>query len=147
MIDEEYVDIAIETAKNAPLPYGAILVKNNEIIGRSDREVFVNKTPFTHAELMAIENAIKDKEYGYDLYNKLEGCTLYCSCEPCMICMGAILYEGISKIVFAASLEDSNTYYCKENVVSTKTLANLLDSNIEIIGGIHREKAIEIWKK
>lgn len=47
----------------------------------------MNKTPFTHAELMAIENAIKDKEYGYDLYNKLEGCTLYCSCEPCMMCM------------------------------------------------------------
>lgn len=147
MTDVEYIDIAIEIALKAKLPYGAIIVKDNQIIGRSDDEVIVNQTPYTHAELMAIESAVStDIELGYRLYNNLKGSTIYLSCEPCMMCMGAILYEGISRIVYAASLDDSNTYYWPETVVSTNQLKKLAKSDIEIIGGIHREQAIQVFK-
>lgn len=53
--DEKFIDIAIELSKKAVYPYGAIIVKNGEIIGRSDSDVPVSKTAYSHAELRAIE--------------------------------------------------------------------------------------------
>lgn len=104
MTDEDYIDIAIEISKNAKYPYGAIVVKDNEIIGRSDDETLMSRSMYSHAELKAIESASKNK----NLYGDLNGATIYISCEPCMMCMGAILYEQFSKIVYAATLKDSN---------------------------------------
>lgn len=97
-MDHKFMDIAIEISKKAKYPYGAIIVKNGKIIGRSDDETLMSKTMYSHAELMAIESAGKDNP---NLYGELKGTTMYVSCEPCMMCMGAILYEEISRIVYA----------------------------------------------
>ena len=59
-MDEKFMDIAIEISKNAKYPYGAIIVKDGEIIGRSDDDTLMSKTMYTHAELMAIESACKE---------------------------------------------------------------------------------------
>ena len=99
MNDEQFIDIAIEISKNAKYPYGAIVVKDGEIIGRSDDNTLMETSMYSHAELDAIESASKNK----NLYGDLKGATMYVSCEPCMMCMGAILYEEFSKIVYAAS--------------------------------------------
>ena len=63
-----------------------------------------------------------------------------------MMCMGAILYEGISKIVYAATLQDSNDFYSPENISPIKELAKYASHPIEITGEIHLDKAIEILK-
>ena len=110
-MDNKFMDIAIEISKNAKYPYGAIIVKDGKIIGRSDDETLMSKTMYSHAELMAIESACKNNS---NLYGELKGTTMYVSCEPCMMCMGAILYEEISRIVYATTIEDSNQYICKE---------------------------------
>ena len=94
MTDYQYIDIAIEISKQSKYPYGAIVVKNNIIIGRSDDNTLIQKSMYSHAELMAIESASKNK----NLYGDLKGATIYISCEPCMMCMGAILYEGFQKL-------------------------------------------------
>ena len=143
MTDKEYIDIAIEISKNAKYPYGAIVVKNNEIIGRSDDDTLMNKSMYSHAELMAIESACKDNK---NLYGELKGATMYVSCEPCMMCMGAILYEKFSKIVYAATLQDSNDNYCPEMITDIDELAKYSKNKIEIVKELHREKAIEVIK-
>lgn len=56
--DEKFIDIAIELSKKAIYPYEAIIVKSGEIIGRSNFNVPVSKTTYSHAELRAIENVI-----------------------------------------------------------------------------------------
>jgi tRNA(Arg) A34 adenosine deaminase TadA len=142
MNDEQFIDIAIDISKNSKYPYGAIIVKDGEIIGRSDDKTLMETSMFSHAELEAIESASKNK----NLYGDLEGTTLYVSCEPCMMCMGAILYEGVSKIVYAATLQDSNDYYCPEIITNIDTLANYSNKEIEIIKELHRDKAVEILK-
>ena len=142
MNDEEYVDIAIEISKKAKYPYGAIIVKNNEIIGRSDDKTLIETSMYSHAELEAIESASKNKK----LYGDLKGTTLYVSCEPCMMCMGAILYEEISKIVYAATLKDSNDNYCQEILTDIDELVKYSRSKIEIVKELHREKAVEVLK-
>lgn len=142
MTDEKYIDIAIEISKGAKFPYGAIIVKNGEIIGRSDDETLINKSMFPHAELAAIESASKDK----NLYGELSGATIYTSCEPCMMCVGAILYEGITKVVYAASLEDSDSNYNPEILVETDKLFEYGYNKIEVIRGLHRSSAVEVLK-
>ena len=143
MNDEQFIDIAIEISKNAKYPYGAIIVKDGEIIGRSDDKTLIETSMYSHPELEAIESASKNK----NLYDDLEGATIYVSCEPCMMCMGAILYEGISKIVYAATLQDSNDYYCPEMITDIDVLANYSNNKIEIVKELHRDKAVEVLKQ
>ena len=143
MNDEKYIDIAIDISEKAKYPYGAIIVKDDEIIGRSDDKTLMETSMYSHSELEAIESASKNK----NLYSDLEGATLYTSCEPCMMCMGAILYEGISKIVYAATLQDSNDYYCPEMITDIDVLAKYANNDIEIIKELHRDKAVEILKR
>ncbi len=140
--DKQYIDIAIEISKNAKYPYGAIVVKDGEIIGRSDDKTLMETSMYSHAELEAIESASKNK----NLYGDLKGATIYVSCEPCMMCMGAILYEGFSKIVYAATLQDSNDNYCPEMITNIDELAKYGNNEIEILKELHREKAVAVLK-
>ena len=143
-MDHKFMDIAIEISKNAKYPYGAIIVKDGKIIGRSDDETLMSKTMYSHAELMAIESACKENP---NLYGELKGTTMYVSCEPCMMCMGAILYEEISRIVYATTIEDSNQYICKEVICDINELAKCAKSNIEIVNEFKREEGLEVLKK
>lgn len=142
MSDLEYMDIAVEISKKAQFPYGAIVVKEGKIIGRSDDDTLINKGMFTHAELSAIESASKYN----NLYGELKGATLYTTCEPCMMCMGAILYEQFDRLVIGATLQDSNDYYAKEMIVDVEMLAKYANNNIKIEKGLRRDEIIEILK-
>lgn len=143
MTDEQYIDIAIEISKNAKYPYGAIVVKDEEIIGRSDDKTLIETSMYSHAELEAIESASKNK----NLYGDLKGATMYVSCEPCMMCMGAILYEKFDKLVYAATLQDSNDNYCPEMITNIDELAKYSKNKIEIVKELHRDIAVNIIKE
>lgn len=143
MNDEQFIDIAIEISKKAKYPYGAIVVKDGEIIGRSDDNTLMGISMYSHPELEAIESASKNK----NLYGDLKGATMYVSCEPCMMCMGAILYEEFSKIVYAATLQDSNDNYNPEMITDIDVLAKYSNSKIEIVKELHRDKAVDVIKK
>lgn len=143
-MDEKFIDIAIEISKNAKYPYGAIVVKDNKIIGRSDDDTLISKSMYSHAELMAIESACKNNK---NLYGELKGATMYVSCEPCMMCMGAILYEQFDRLVYASTIEDSDKYICKEVICNTEELARVTNSEIEIVPELNRDSAIQVLKK
>ena len=106
MTDEQYIDIAIEISKNAKYPYGAIVVKDNQIIGRSDENTLMETSMYSHAELEAIESASKNK----NLYGDLKGATMYVSCEPCMMCMGAIIESRIKKVYYGTENNSEQMY-------------------------------------
>ena len=142
-MDEKFIDIAIEISKKAKYPYGSIVVKNGEIIGRSDDKTLIETSMYSHAELEAIESASENR----NLYGDLKGATLYVSCEPCMMCMGAILYEEFARIVYAATLQDSNDNYCPEMITDIDVLAKYANSKIEIVKELHRDKAVEVLKE
>ena len=144
--DEKFIDIAIELSKKAFYPYGAIIVKDGQIIGRSDTSVPVSKSEFSHAELRAIEDAIEHLG-GHLCAEGGIGCTIYSSCEPCAMCMGAILYTGIEKLVYAATLEDSKQCV-NEILAKAKDVTDACKNRkIEIISQLHRDKALEVLNK
>ena len=146
MTDEEYMKIAIELSKKAYYPYGAIIVKDDKIIGRSDTDVLVSKTAYSHAELRAIEDAMEHLG-GHLCAEGGKGCTIYSSCEPCAMCMGAILYTGIERLVYGATLEDSKE--CVNNILAhAKDVASICKNRkISIIPECERDEAVKVLKK
>ncbi len=78
-------------------PFAAIIVKEGTVIARGCNHVTPSNDPTAHAEVTAIREACR--KLGTF---QLEGCTIYASCEPCPMCMGAIYWARLSRIVFAA---------------------------------------------
>ncbi|MEQ9443629.1 MAG: nucleoside deaminase [Cyclobacteriaceae bacterium] len=105
--DAYFISVAIELARegmqaNLGGPFGAIVVRDQKIIGRGQNRVTSSHDPTAHAEV----NAIRDACQQLDTF-VLDGCTLYTSCEPCPMCLGAIYWARIARIVFAATREDA----------------------------------------
>ncbi len=99
--DEYFMKLAIEEAKKAELinevPIGAIIVKDNEIIGTGFNRRETSQRSITHAEVLAIEEAC-EKVGSW----RLEDTTLYVTLEPCPMCAGAIVQSRIKKVVYGA---------------------------------------------
>jgi tRNA(Arg) A34 adenosine deaminase TadA len=79
-------------------PFGAVLVKDGEIILRAENSVFSGHDMTNHAEMNLIKLAAQRYETSF-----LHSCTLYSSTEPCAMCSGAIYWSGIGRLVFACS--------------------------------------------
>lgn len=102
---QQAIDLACENVSNhAGGPYGALIVKNNKVIAASGNRVTANLDPTAHAEVMTIRMACTK------LNNfKLTGCTLYSSCEPCPMCLGAIYWARLDRVFYACNREDAAT--------------------------------------
>lgn len=83
-------------------PFGAVVVKDDQIIGKGWNRVLGTNDPTAHAEIVAIREACAhNKSYW------LEGCRIYSTCEPCPMCLAAIYWARIESITFAASRDDA----------------------------------------
>ena len=103
---EKAIALAFEgMRKGAGGPFGALVVKNGAVLGEGYHQVLGDKDPTAHAEIVAIRNACKHLDHF-----QLEGCTVYCSSEPCPMCMGAIYWARPGRIVFATSHRDAGQY-------------------------------------
>lgn len=83
-------------------PFGAVIVKENQVIAKGRNLVTVENDPTAHAEVVAIRHACKHLNRF-----SLQGCTLYTSCEPCPMCLAAIYWARIDKVYFACNREDA----------------------------------------
>lgn len=90
----------IESGKGGP--FAAVIVKDGKIIASGVNEVTSSNDPTAHAEVVAIRNACKTLNSF-----QLDGCEIYCSCEPCPMCLGAIYWARAAKIYFANTKEDA----------------------------------------
>jgi len=100
---QQAIDLAVENAKSGQGgPYGAIIVKDNQLIAASGNKVTTALDPTAHAEVMAIRLACQTL---HDF--QLQGCILYSSCEPCPMCLGAIYWARLAKVYFACSRHDA----------------------------------------
>ncbi|MEJ8818205.1 nucleoside deaminase [Lacibacter sp. H407] len=90
----------VESGKGGP--FAAVIVKDGKIIASGVNEVTSSKDPTAHAEVVAIRKACST------LHSfQLDGCEIYCSCEPCPMCLGAIYWARAAKIYFANTKEDA----------------------------------------
>ena len=83
-------------------PFGAVIVRAGEVLGSGWNQVATTNDPTAHAEIIAIRKAAATLQT-FDL----RGCTLYCSCEPCPMCLGAAYWARVDRIVYAGSRADA----------------------------------------
>jgi guanine deaminase len=83
-------------------PFGAVILKDDAIIAKAHNSVLLSNDPTAHAEINAIRAASKTLG-SFDL----SGCTLYTTCMPCPMCLGAILWARITTVYYGASEEDA----------------------------------------
>ena len=89
--------------RNIGGPFGAIVVYEGDIIGQGVNRVTSTNDPTAHAEIVAIREACVH----LDSY-QLEGCTIYTTCEPCPMCLGAIYWARPARLVYAADRNDAS---------------------------------------
>lgn len=83
-------------------PFGAVIVRNNEIIASAHNQVLKTNDPTAHAEINAIRKASETLQT-----HDLSDCILYTSCYPCPMCMGAIFWARIPTVYYASSMDDA----------------------------------------
>ncbi len=83
-------------------PFGAVVVRDGKIIAAVGNRVTSTNDPTAHAEVVAIREACKS----LDTFD-LSGCEIYASCEPCPMCLGAIMWARIDKLYYAADRKDA----------------------------------------
>jgi tRNA(Arg) A34 adenosine deaminase TadA len=98
------IEIASENIKAGGGPFGAVIVKNDKIISEAFNRVVLNNDPTAHAEILAIREASSLLKT-----HDLNECTLYTSCEPCPMCLGAIYWSGIKKVVYSCDRSDAES--------------------------------------
>lgn len=97
------IELAYENTKNKKgKPFGAIIVKNGEIIAKGVNEVLETHNPTAHAELEAIREACRTLGT-----SDLSDCELYASGEPCPMCLGAIYWANFKQVYYAYTGEDA----------------------------------------
>ena len=96
------IELSIENIDSGGGPFGAIIVRDGELIAKGANRVVPNNDPTAHAEVVAIRNACQ-KLQTFDL----RGCTVYTSCEPCPMCLSALYWAGIERICYANTKRDA----------------------------------------
>ncbi|MDD2596011.1 MAG: nucleoside deaminase [Bacteroidales bacterium] len=97
------IELAIDNVKNGTGgPFGAVVVKDGEIISACGNTVTTSNDATAHAEINAIREACR-KLSAY----QLNGCEIYASCEPCPMCLGAIYWARPDKLYYASNQDDA----------------------------------------
>ena len=98
----EAIRLAVENARGAGGPFGAVVVQDGRIVGRGQNSVYRALDPSAHAEIMAIRDACR--RLGT---HQLHGCALYSSCEPCPMCLAASYWARIARIYYSATRHEA----------------------------------------
>jgi len=101
----EAIELAHANLKKGGRPFGAVLVKNGEIVATGVNEILNTNDPTAHAELMAVRAA--SQKLGSP---NLQGCAVYASGHPCPMCMAAMRMAGVNEVAYAYSNEDGEPY-------------------------------------
>ncbi len=122
-------------------PFGAVIVRNGQIVGRGNNNVTKNNDPTAHAEV----NAIRDACENLGTF-QLTDCELYTSCEPCPMCLGAIYWARLKKVFYACTREDAAKIGFDDEFIYTEIEKPMAERNIPMVQ-MNREEAHRVFEK
>jgi tRNA(Arg) A34 adenosine deaminase TadA len=144
---ERFMRIAIELSEQNVKgvtggPFGAVIVKDGNVVAKSANKVVQQNDPTAHAEVSAIRLACQ--ELGtYDL----EGCVIYTSCEPCPMCLGAIYWAHIDKIYYGNTKADAAAIGFDDHFIYKELGLPMNERKLQIIQLLGDEalSAFKLW--
>lgn len=127
---------------NAGGPFGAVIERNGSIIAEGWNTVTSTNDPTAHAEIMAIRRACQALESF-----QLEGCTIYSSCEPCPMCLGAIYWARPRLLVFAGTRKDAAEVGFDDQFIYDEISAPVGERQIETLSLMQDEaqRVFRLW--
>ena len=139
----DYMREAIEEAKRGISakeggPFGSVIVKDGEIIGRGHNQVVANNDPTCHGEIQAIRNACKTIG-NFDL----SGCVIYTTGEPCPMCRAACLWANIDKVYYGCTVADNADIGFRDESM----YKDLSAENDEFLENVGREDCLALFDK
>jgi tRNA(adenine34) deaminase len=141
-VDIELMREAIALAAEADMPFGAVIVKDGRTLARGRNSGKRLRDPTAHGEMVAIHACLAD--HGPE---GLRGATIYTSGEPCPMCMGAILWCRIARVVYAASISQLSTKIGQIMVRSAEIAEKTPFTQIKIVGGVLAEEALQLFDR
>jgi guanine deaminase len=133
--DADFLRAAIRAAREGiaagQSPFGSVIVREGRVVAAAHNTVWRDTDPTAHAEVNTIRAAAR-------VLNTIDfaGCVLYSTCEPCPMCLSAIHWAKITRVVFGASIEDAAAAGFSELRVAASELARLGGSPLEVEGGL-----------
>ena len=138
-MQEFYMKYALAEAQKAwdedEVPVGAVIVYKGEIIAKAHNQIKTLKDPTAHAEMIAITQGTAHLKN-----ERLNGCELYVTIEPCSMCVGAMILARIDKVYYGANDPKTGAAGSKINLAKP----GLFNHNIEVINGIMETECREI---
>jgi tRNA(adenine34) deaminase len=138
--DEGFMRLALEEAALGDFPFGAVIVRTSEVVARGRNLGKTNNDPTAHGEMVAIRNFLLKHPAA-----AFAGATLYTSGEPCPMCMSAIIWCGIGRVVFAASIEKLATKIGQIMLTSRRVAQAAPFARIAITGGVLSSEALALF--
>ena len=138
------IELSIKSVNSGTGPFGAVLVKDNQIIAEGFNKVTTSNDPTSHAEIVAIRMACKV----LNNFN-LEGCDLYTTCEPCPMCLSAIYWARINKIYYANTRNDAQKIDFSDAMIYEELNKTIKDRKIPMHQMMRDDalKAFDMWDK
>lgn len=137
---QEAITLSLNGIKqNEGGPFGCVIVKGDEIVGRGNNKVTSSNDPTAHAEIVAIRDACKNLNTF-----QLDDCEVYTSCEPCPMCLGAIYWARPKVIYFANTRQDAADIGFDDSMIYEEMNIEIGKRKIPIIK-LGREGALKIF--
>lgn len=137
---QQAIDLSIENVANGGGPFGAVIVRDGEVIATGTNRVTATCDPTAHAEVSAIRAACaKLGDF------KLAGCTIYSSCEPCPMCLSALYWAGVERIFYGNTKEDAKAINFDDSFIYDQIALDYSERSIPCIN-IMREQALAGFK-
>ncbi|MCE5188666.1 MAG: nucleoside deaminase [Eubacteriales bacterium] len=144
--DERFLREAIRLSEQAVAhgnePFGAVLVKDGEIVFASENQIYTKSDPTWHAEAGLLRRFCAETEI-----TNLSEYTLYSSCEPCFMCCGAMVWTKLGRLVYAASDADLCEIFSEPGNPCCEIVFSRSKHRPEVTGGILREESLAILKQ
>ncbi|MGQ0445291.1 MAG: nucleoside deaminase [Beijerinckiaceae bacterium] len=140
--DEHFMRLAIAEAAKGDFPFGAVIVRDGDVLSTGRNLGKTTNDPTAHAEMVAIRRFVAVRPAA-----ELKGTTLYTSGEPCPMCMSAILWCGIGRVVFAASIDELATKIGQIMLTSRQVADAAPFAAVAITGGVLAAEALALFQK
>jgi tRNA(adenine34) deaminase len=134
-----FMHIALNEARRGDYPFGAVIVKEGKILSLGRNLGRTHDDPTAHGEMVAIRRCLAVHGSA-----PLKGATLYTSGEPCVMCMGAIIWCGVGRLVYAASVAQIAAKMNQIMISSADIAAKAPFDPISITGGVLADEAVPI---
>lgn len=141
MNPESFMRLALAEAKEGDAPYGAVIIKDNEVVAVAHNTVSRDNDPSAHAEINAIRSLTAKLKNP-----SLEGYSIYTTGEPCPMCATACVWSGLSEIVYGASIQDLITVNQSQINISCEEVIDKSFRKIKVTKDVLKNECLELFK-